>query len=237
MYKLRSMAFVAYFLLWGSVLALIMLLCQPFGFSLLKTLKRLWIRGILWGAARFLSLRYKISGLENLPHGPSIIAMKHQSAWDAFIPGLILSNPGYVLKKELLSIPLFGSLLKRWPMVALDRQASTKAMRDLLSQAKTLFQTRKPQLVIFPEGTRTAPGATADYKPGVALLYEALHVPIVPVALNSGLYWGRGWSNFKPGTIELVILPAIEPGLPRSKAFKLMKERIEEKSLALAEAA
>ena len=231
----RALVFQVTFWLWGLFCAVAMLICQVFGFQTLVGLKRLWLRGNMVLARFIVGIRFEISGQENLPKGAAIIAMEHQSAWDALIPGLILSNPGYVLKQELLKVPLFGWLIKRWPVIALDRQASSKAMRTMLTQATQLFETRQPQLVIFPEGTRSKPGEPPVFKRGVALIYQHAQVPIVPVALNSGYYWRKGFLDFRPGTIQLSILPPIPAGLPKMEAFELLSLAITHKSKELAD--
>ena len=230
---LRALIFQILFWLWGAVCALAMMVCQVFGFGVLVTLKRFWLRTSMLLARAILGVKFSIKGQDKMPQGAVIIAMKHQSIWDALIPGLIFDNPGYVLKEELLKIPLFGALLKKWPIIALQRSASTKALRYMMEKTQELLASRQPQLVIFPEGTRRLPGAEPDYKRGILSIYEASGVPIVPVALNSGLFWGRGFLDFRPGTIELEILPPIEAGLPKAQAFDLMVEAIETRSQAL----
>ncbi len=227
MYTLRSYLFTSLFWLWGAVLALSMILVSPLGLRALNPLKRLWLKGNMALAHGILGIRYRVIGLENLPKGACIFAMKHQSAWDTFMPGLLLPNPGYVMKQELLNVPLFGWVVQRWPVIALDRQQGRKALRLLVERGKALMADRAPQLMIFPEGTRRAVGETTSYHIGVAALYEALEVPLVPVALNSGLYWGRGFSNFAPGCITLSILPAIPAGLSKRDVLKQLEASIE----------
>lgn len=231
--KIRALIFQIVFWLWGAVCALAMLCCQVFGLTVLVRIKRFWLRTSMVLARLVLGVSYSVKGLEHLPEGPLIIAMKHQSTWDALIPGLIFDNPGYVLKEELLKIPLFGSLLKHWPIIALQRSASTKALKHMMTKTTELFATRQPQLVIYPEGTRSVPGEAGDYKRGIMSMYAASEVAIVPVALNSGVFWGRGFLDFRPGTIELEILPAIPAGLPKAQAFELMVEAIETRSQEL----
>lgn len=227
MYTLRRYIFTALFWLWGALLALAMILTSPLGLRVLNPLKRTWLRGNMALARLVLGIRYRVIGMENLPAGPCIFAMKHQSAWDTFMPGLLLPNPGYVMKQELLNVPLFGWVVQRWPVIALDRQQGRKALRLLVERGKDLMAERAPQLMIFPEGTRRAIGEETSYHIGVAALYEALEVPLVPVALNSGLYWGRGFSNFAPGCITLSILPAIPAGLPKRDLLQRLESEIE----------
>lgn len=227
MYTLRRYLFIALFWIWGALLALAMILASPFGLTLLRPLKRLWLAGNMALARVLLGIHYRVEGLENLPDGACLFAMKHQSAWDTFVPGLILPNPGYVMKQELLKVPLFGWVVQRWPVIALDRGQGRAALRKLIADGKAIMADKAPQLVIFPEGTRRPVGAPTSYHVGVAALYEALGVPLVPVALNSGLFWGKGFSNFAPGCITLSILPPIAPGQSMREALGQLEAAIE----------
>jgi len=159
-------------------------------------------------------LRHEIRGLANLPPGPCMIAAKHQSAWDTLIFPLLVNGPGYIYKRELRRIPLFGWYLTRAGCIPIDRAGGPKALRRMIEHARrSLAQGRT--IIIFPEGTRLAPGQRGAYHPGVAALYGQLSVPVVPVAVNSGVYWGRRAFHKQPGRIILEFLPPIAPGLPR----------------------
>ncbi len=236
MYTLRRYLFIALFWVWGALLALLMIVTSPLGLRVLRPLKRLWLAGIMALAQGLLGIRYRVLGVENLPDGPCLFAMKHQSAWDTFVPGLILPNPGYVMKQELLNVPLFGWVVQRWPVIALDRQQGRAALRKLIADGKAIMADKAPQLVIFPEGTRRPVGAPTSYHIGVAALYEALGVPLVPVALNSGQHWGKGFSNFAPGCITLSILPPIQPGLSMREAQGQLERSIEDEVARLTSA-
>ena len=178
---------------------------------------------------------HRFLGLDRLPDGPAIIASKHQSAWDTLVlPRLMPGRyPAYVLKAELTRIPIFGSLLKRAGMIAVDRSAGAKALRGMVREAK-LRAAEGRSIVIYPEGTRTMPGKKLPYHPGVAALYNELDLPLVPVALNSGLFWGRNAIFKKPGTILLEVLEPIPPGLNRREAMKQLEAAIEAASARLA---
>ncbi|MBI4967854.1 MAG: 1-acyl-sn-glycerol-3-phosphate acyltransferase [Rhodospirillales bacterium] len=187
---------------------------------------RLWIRSVLGALRLFCRLDHEFRGLERLPQGPFIIAAKHQSAWDTFIFSLLVPDPCFILKRELTWIPLFGVYLIKHGMIAVDRKAGAKALKKMLKDADRALA-RGSTLVIFPEGTRVAPGDSKPYQPGVAALYGSAGVPVVPVALNSGLYWGRRQFLKKPGRIVLEVLEPILPGQDR-KAFQTqLKERLE----------
>ncbi|WP_163265651.1 lysophospholipid acyltransferase family protein [Chelativorans alearense] len=172
----------------------------------------LWLHKVLAGAhAEFL-------GLENLPDGPCIVAPKHQSFWDtiAFLP--YIPDALYILKRELMWIPLFGWYVAKMRMIPIDRGSRSKALRQAVKIARERLKDNR-QLIIYPEGTRRAPGAEPDYKYGIVELYKQLNVPVVPVAHVAGLHWPRRKFLRYPGTIRARFLPAIEPGLSR-EAFQ-----------------
>jgi 1-acyl-sn-glycerol-3-phosphate acyltransferase len=169
-----------------------------------------WALWTLWLAGWSAGLRYAVRGRENLPVGPAIVAMKHQSAWDTFAASALFDDPAIVVKRELFWIPFYGWYLRKAGMIGIDRASGTGAMRRMLTQARAAVAQGRP-ILIFPEGTRTPVGAAAPYHPGVALLARDLKVPVVPVALNSGLFWGRRAFRKRPGTIVVEILPPL-PG-------------------------
>lgn len=188
-----------------------------------------WAAGTIWLARVLLNIRYEIRGAEHITNEPVIYASKHQSAWDTAIFLLLLRQPSYVLKRELLRIPLWGWYLWRMGMIAIDRSAGASAMKQMIRDAKTRI-TEGRTIVIYPEGTRTRPGTPPTYHPGVVALYSQLGVPVVPVALNSGLYWGKDAFIKKPGTITISFLPPIPPGLPKSEFLPRLQDAIETES-------
>jgi 1-acyl-sn-glycerol-3-phosphate acyltransferase len=169
-------------------------------------------------------LRYRVRG-QRLT-SPAIYASKHQSAWDTMVFQILVLDAAFVLKRELLWLPLFGLYVWRGRHVAIDRAAGGQALRRMLKDGDRA-QAEGRSIVIFPEGTRTAPGADAPYFPGVAALYKRLGIPVVPVALNSGLFWGRRSFIKRPGTITLEFLEPIPPGLDRATFEATLRERIE----------
>jgi 1-acyl-sn-glycerol-3-phosphate acyltransferase len=146
---------------------------------------------------------------------------------------LLLDEPAYVLKRELMSVPLFGAYLKRCGMIAVDRQGGGPALKRMLAAARAAAADGRP-ILIYPEGTRTAPGQRRPYHPGVAALYGDLGLPVVPVALNSGLFWGRRSFRKRSGTITIEFLAPIAPGLPRRVFMERLQGSIEEASARLA---
>jgi 1-acyl-sn-glycerol-3-phosphate acyltransferase len=197
---------------------------------------RLWVRVTLWLLALVVGLRHRMVGLENLPAGPAIVAPKHQSTWDTLIFALPLRLPAYVLKRELMRIPLFGLYLHCAGMIPVDRAGGGAALKRMVASAKAAAGAGR-HLLIYPEGTRTEPGERRPYHPGVAALYGQLDLPVVPVALNSGLFWGRRAFLKRPGTITVEFLPPIPPGLPRRQFIAELESRIETASDRLAGAA
>lgn len=229
MTALRSLLFNVFFYGWTS-------LCVIVGLPLLLgprkgiyVLGRVWAHPILAALRLICGLKHQVRGRENLPEGPVLIAAKHQSAWDTLIWHQILDDPAIVMKRELLFIPIYGLLCLKTRMLAVDRRGGTAALKHLIAQARQAVADGRP-IVIFPQGTRTAPGRPVDqapYQPGVSALYRALDVPAVPVALNSGLFWPRRSFRRRPGTIVLEFLPPIAPGLTRRDFEAELRARIE----------
>ncbi|MGO8919962.1 MAG: lysophospholipid acyltransferase family protein [Stellaceae bacterium] len=185
-----------------------------------------WAGAVLRLCAVTVGLSHELRGRENLPRGPVIIAMKHQSAWDTFAVAVLFSDPAIVLKQELMWIPFYGWYLRKAGMIAIDRKAGAPALRKLGAAAGRAAALGRP-IVIFPEGTRTAPGTRRPYQPGVAALYRQLGLPLVPVAVNSGVFWGRRSFIKRPGRIVVEILPPIAPGGERKAVMAALEERIE----------
>ncbi len=236
MTAVRSLLFNAFFYGWTT-------LCVVAGLPLLLGprigiyyLGRLWAHPIIAALALICGLRYRVRGLENLPEGTALIAAKHQSAWDTIIFSILLWDHSFVLKRELIRIPLFGLYLSRAGLIPVDRRGGSKALRKMVAEAKKVAAAGRP-IVIFPEGTRVAPDQHRPYQPGVAALYSQLRIPVVPVALNSGVFWRRRSFWKQPGTITLEFLPPLEAGLPRKVFLQQLEQAIEGRSRALLAAA
>ena len=171
-------------------------------------------------------------GLENLPQGAALIASKHQSMWETFALITVLKDPAYILKRELLWIPFFGWCAAKAQMIPVDRGRRSQALAAMTERAHQ--ETAKGrEIIIFPEGTRRAPGAEPKYKFGVAFLYSELGIPCVPVALNSGLFWPRRSFRRYPGVVRVEFLPPIEPGLDRQTFYDRLQNAIETKTAEL----
>jgi 1-acyl-sn-glycerol-3-phosphate acyltransferase len=180
----------------------------------------------MWWLCVICGTRVEVRGRENLPPGPALVAAKHQSAWDTFGLVPITRDPAIVMKEELLKLPLYGWFSRKFEMIPIKRETGPSALRLMAREtAKRVADGR--DILIFPEGTRRAPGAPPAYQPGIALLYAELGIPCVPIALNSGLFWPRRSIRRKPGTIVVEFLEPIPPGLPRKAFMALLEERIE----------
>lgn len=185
-----------------------------------------WAWFALVGVRLICGTRYEVRGREHLPKSGGLIACKHQAMWETLYFMHLFPDPAIVLKKELLSMPVYGWYARKLEMIAVDRDQGASAIRELGRQgSKVLGQGRT--LVIFPEGTRQEPGAPPDYKPGIALLYRQLGLPCIPAALNSGLYWEGNGLLRKPGKIVIEFLEAIPPGLDRETFMHELETRIE----------
>ena len=195
-------------------------------------LARFWVSKILAFLKTAVGIDYEIRGIERIPRDGCIIAMKHQSAWDTLIIPAVLDDPVFVLKRELMIVPFFGWYLARAGSIAIDRKGGAAALRRMLAEARPAAAAGRP-IVIFPEGTRVAPGTRRPYQPGVAALYQALALPVVPAAVNSGLFWGRRSFVKHPGRIILEFLDPIPPGWPRPQLMAELEQRIETATGAL----
>ncbi|TKT75287.1 1-acyl-sn-glycerol-3-phosphate acyltransferase [Aquamicrobium sp. LC103] len=215
MLQLRSFAFnVAFY----ANLIVQMIFWTPYYFLAPRhrawMVPKFWSRSSLWLQKVIAGTEARIEGIENLPEGPFILAPKHQSFWDtiAFFP--YLRDPVYILKRELTWIPFFGWYISKMKMIPIHRGSRSKALKDALRIARERMAEGR-QLIIYPEGTRRAPGAEPAYKYGIVEIYAQLGVPVVPVAHVAGLFWPRRRFLRYPGVIHARFLPPIEPGLEK----------------------
>jgi 1-acyl-sn-glycerol-3-phosphate acyltransferase len=226
---LRSLIFNVLFYL---VLVVLMIVAIP---TLLLPLPALMAVAHWWAAASIFLLRVicnvrvEFRGAEKIPEGPLIVAAKHQSFWETFALLRFFDRPIFILKRELTWIPLFGMFLIKAKMIPINRSAGAHALADMTRRARETVRGGR-QLVIFPEGTRTAPGAPPRYKTGFAQIYLACGVPCLPVALNSGLFWPRRTFLRYPGTLVVEFLDPLPPGLSRNEFIERARSAIEEAS-------
>ena len=186
----------------------------------------LWLLRVICGT------RVEWRGLEKIPQGACIVACKHQSVWETFALYAVLDDPAYILKRELMWIPVFGWHMRKARLIPIDRSAGLAALSRMTAKAKKELEHSR-QIVIFPEGTRRLPGAEPSYKPGVANLYAKAGVACVPVALNSGLFWPRHSLARFPGTILVEALDPIAPGLDTRTFLDRLQNVVEERAARL----
>jgi 1-acyl-sn-glycerol-3-phosphate acyltransferase len=171
-------------------------------------------------------IRCEFRGLEKIPGGALLVASKHQSMWETFALWSLFRDPAFILKRELLWIPFFGWYAWKAGMIPVNRGKRSQALVELGTTVRGALA-RNCQVVIFPEGTRRAPGAEPNYKYGVVHLYGETGVPCLPIALNSGLFWPRRSFRRYPGTIVVEILDPIAPGLDRKVFAEALQQSIE----------
>jgi len=222
----RSIVFSLAFMVTTFVMSLFIMpgLLLPYWFVL--RYKQLWLRVVLWQIRVVIGIDFEERGREKIPAGPVIFAAKHQSAWDPLGPGYVHPETVFVLKRELTWIPVWGWYLIRMGMIPIDRAKGVSALKNIAVRAKAAIASGR-SVLIYPQGTRTPPGARRPYLPGIAAIYAALNVPVVPIALNSGLFWPRRKTLKWPGTITVEYLEPIAPGLDRRTFMKTLEDRIE----------
>jgi 1-acyl-sn-glycerol-3-phosphate acyltransferase len=232
MTALRSLLFVAWLYLSILVFAvgLSPALVLPHRYAM--GVIRLWSRSVRFGLRWIVGIHVEVRGLEHRPTGPALIAGKHQGMLDVIAPFSVLDDPCFIMKKELLPLPFFGWFAWKTRMIAVDRSAHSKALKDMVRQARVRFAEGR-QILIFPEGTRMPVGAEPDYKPGIAALYRDLDAPCVPMATNSGVHWPAHGFRRYPGTVVFEFLPAIPAGLKRAEFMAELEARLEAASTAL----
>jgi 1-acyl-sn-glycerol-3-phosphate acyltransferase len=183
-------------------------------------LARLWARLVIGGLRVICGTRWEVTGLQHLPKdGPALIASMHQSAFDTMVWILLVPRACYVLKRELLALPVFGPMCRLTGMIAVDRGAGAAAIRSLLKESDRALAEQR-QMVIFPEGTRVAPGQHVELQPGIAAMAARTHLPVIPVTTDSGLCWGRRAFRKRPGVIHVTIGAPIPPGLKRPELME-----------------
>jgi 1-acyl-sn-glycerol-3-phosphate acyltransferase len=193
----------------------------------------LWARLIIGGLRVLCGIRYEVTGLELLPPtGPTLIAAMHQSAFDTIVWEILAPRFTFVLKRELLRIPLFGGMLRTAGMIAVDRDGGAAALRGLLRDADRAVAEGR-QILIFPEGTRVAPGVQVPLQPGIAALAARTGLPVFPVVTDSGYCWGRRSFRKRPGVIRIAVLPPIGPGLSRGALMQALASRFAEAASSL----
>jgi len=222
----RSVLFNALFYLNLMVHMIVALPTLALPYPILLACIRSYARTSLWLLRVVCGTSVEWRGLDRIPPGACILACKHQSVWETFALFDVLRDPTYVLKRELMWIPLYGWYARRARLIPVNREAGLAALSRMTAQAREELA-RGRQLVIFPEGTRRAPGAEPSYRPGVVHLYTKAGVSCVPLALNSGLFWPRRTLRRLPGTIVVEALEPIPPGLEGRTFYAELQDRLE----------
>lgn len=226
MLQLRSLVFN--FVFYVSLIVQ-MLVFAPFYFLATRKaawfVPKFWSHSSQWLMEKLAGTKAEITGMENLPEGSFILAPKHQSFWDAIAFFPYLRDPLYILKRELTWIPFFGWYVMKMRMIPVHRGNRSRALKAVVAATRAEMARNPRQLIIYPEGTRRAPGAEPAYKWGIVELYSQLNLPVVPVAHVAGLWWPRRKFLRHPGTIKARFLPAIPAGLGKEEFLqRLMAE-------------
>ena len=235
MIAFRSLLFNIFMLVSAPVYSALMLPTVVLPFAIRSPLISGWARMQMFLLKHLCRLDYRVEGREHLPAGAAIILAKHQSAWETIAFQQIFPPQTWVLKRELMWIPLFGWALALTRPIAIDRGAGRKAVEQVIVQGRNRLQSGI-WVVVFPEGTRVAPRTRKRYAMGGAALAAETGFPVVPVAHNAGSFWLRRGFLKKPGTVRVVIGPTIDPrGKKAEEVIKQAEEWIESKMMEIEE--
>jgi len=229
---IRSIFFYVLLSMWTIIMGV---LCLPFlliPHVYIRKPVNLWILGIFKLLKFICNITYEVTGLNNIPDHSTIVAAKHQSAFETFALFYYLKNSIFIHKKQLFFIPIFGQYLKKANMISIDRSKGTTAIRKMISETKSKLQ-KGFSIIIFPEGTRKRPGEIPDYKPGIYGIYKDSKAHILPVAVHSGHCWPKHTFLKYPGHISIKFLNPIPPKLDRGNLLKKIEKQIETESTKL----
>ncbi len=194
---------------------------------------KLWAWLTLWMQYLIVGTRFDFRGMQHIPkEGGFILACKHQSSWETYTVVPFLADPSYILKRELMFVPIFGWFAWKMKVISVNRGKKSEALKDMARTAKQQYDAGR-QIVIYPEGTRKLAFDEPSYKYGITHMYTNVNARVLPAALNSGLFWPRrGWMLYK-GTCVLEFMPVIEPGLEGKEFSEKLEKTIEDKTTAL----
>jgi 1-acyl-sn-glycerol-3-phosphate acyltransferase len=226
---IRSIIFDLFLVVWTLILSPSGIVLWLFGTPprALRAVAQFWVKGLLWGLWHIVGLRYEERGRENIPHGPSIIIANHQSKWETLAFAAIFPNASFVTKQEMLKVPIVGWFLKNYPMIMIDRKSGSLALRNLLRGARAALEDGR-SVIIFPEGTRKSVSERVEFKKGVEFLYTEANKPVLPIAVNSGVFWGPDRLMKYNGVITVSYLPPILPGLSREEFSEKAQSMLQE---------
>ena len=227
MNTIRSATCTVCFYVWSIFMGLLMIPMVLLPRRAFRLFVLLWAAGNSLIFRVVVGIRVEIRGREYIPVGSAIVASKHQSEWETNIFLRLLTDPVYIMKKELGYIPGYGLYARKMNMIFIDRSGYAKTLRKLVIDTRKIVESGRA-VVIFPEGTRVDPGKKLPYRPGIAALYNNLDLPVVPVVHNSGLFWPKKSFRKYAGTIVLQFLPPIELGLPRQEFMTRLEREMEQ---------
>ena len=222
----RSSFFKAIFYLWTVLFCVLYLPLSWLPTNGLIAFQGIWSRGVRVILQVIMNIRLEIRGSKYIPTGGALIAMKHQSSFDTFVMHTVVSHPAFVMKKDLLRIPLYGQFCLNTGMIPIDRDGGLRALKRLMKDAKKSINEER-QLIIFPEGSRTYPGQHVEYQSGIFGIYKYTKKAVIPVALNSGTYWPKKEHLVAGGTIIFEFLEPIKSGLTKDVFMKVLENKIE----------
>jgi 1-acyl-sn-glycerol-3-phosphate acyltransferase len=220
--RLRSIAFAIFFYGLSVPIVLGAPIAALFGRRFLRPYCMGWARFGVWSARRIVGIRMAVEGQRAA--GPALYAAKHQAMFETMALAVMLDAPAIVMKRELARIPLWGWSARRYGVIVIDRAGSATALRRMMREAKAALGEGR-SILIFPEGTRVAPGEAPPLRSGFAGLYRALKLPVVPIALDSGKLWPRRGSK-RAGTVTIRFGAPVAPGLPREAAEAIVHQEI-----------
>ena len=221
---IRSGIFNFLFFGWTAFMLAFLWIAMPFSPSTFRRAISLWPKGC-FALLKIISVTFEMRGLENLPKKPVVFAVKHQSVWETIFFLWQHRDNAYIMKSELTRIPFWGWYMTKSSHVLVDRTGGAKSMRELIRKTKEIMDNSR-SIAIFPEGTRMPSGSIGTFHPGVAAIYTQLDTTVVPVAVNSGLFWPRRKFLKNPGKIIIEFLPLIEPGMGRKEFMAELQSRI-----------
>jgi 1-acyl-sn-glycerol-3-phosphate acyltransferase len=235
LYFSRSVLFNLLLISWTIFLGGIFfpLLLIP-GAKFLFRLAKFWAKGICFLLLKICKIKINIQGMENIPLNYCIVASKHQSALDIILLIAVLKNPVFIMKESLLYLPVIGNFGKKMGMIAINRKGGASSLKKMLKSVVEALNNDR-SVIIFPEGTRTAPGANTKYHSGILAIYQAAKSQVLPVALNTGICWKRNSFIKLPGVVTVKFLPAIPNDIAKELFMARLQEEIESESRLLLE--
>lgn len=228
----RSLVFNIFIYIWSFIFAVTFLPFLVLPLEYLSKMPSIWTGPVLWCARFVVGMKFEVIDVHNISKFPAIYASNHQSAWEVFAFPFLIDSASAIIKKEMMYFPIMGWFFKKFKMIPIDRTAAKKG--NWLEDAHNAF-TNGRSIFIFPEGTRVAVGGDVDFKNGIYRLYEKLQCPVVPVALNSGVFWPRKGFIKKPGIVKIKFLPHIMPGLQKEEFMRILSTNIKNEMKLLLE--